>query len=375
MDFDDLDELEEQAGAVAPAGATPAPEEAAGAVAPAGGQLEAYVPWEYFPPIKRNYRLPDFDRLPPAILKQVLGGASDMHLRARPKVCIRAFVFYGAGDTWYAWAELAAKAPPYCEVAVYEWPSHGDAETSRGEEEHCASLDKLAEDAFKAVKETMEQHASGGRIAGAPFVLIGHSIGCLLVTALAQKLRERLQLEPSAVVMLDRGPPHMALHSEFGQRYIEENEWDFMRDYNYPIYKAALDKSKSDAEKGLKILKMWINDIKLANDTRPIGAHRFQGDLIVLRAMQSFKNAWLDEDTATDDQRRLHEARAKVMGSPPGCFADFTPEQFEEWSHWAAPGKFVLHDIDASHMSIKTNPEALQLIWDVLMQKKAADPR
>ena len=337
------------------------------------GGAGAYVPYEYFPPIRRNLRPPDFDSLPQVIVDAVFGGRANLHMEVRPQVSIRVFVFYGAGDIWYAWAELASKAPPYCEVAVHEWPSHGGAETSRGEEDPCESLDALAEDALRAVRESLEQHTSGGRIAMPPFVLIGHSIGCLLVTALAQKLRERMGLEPAAVVMLDGGPPHLPLHSEYGQRYRDESPWDFMRDYNLPVWKAASDASKKSPEKGEGMLSMWLSACRYANDTRPVGSHTFQCDLVVLRAMQNFRGAWLREG-ASEEERFFHETRDKVMGSPPGCSADFSPEQFEEWEQWAEPGRFMLRDVDTSHMGIKANPAALQIIWYLLLTKRAPDP-
>lgn len=362
MDFDDLDEAEAevQSPDSGPAASAPAAAAAAGS-------------WEFFPPIPRNFRLPDYDKLPPAIVKLVLG-ESDLHLKARPRVRIRAFVFYGAGDKWYEWAELAAKAPDYSEIAVHEWPSHGDAETGRGEEPACSSLDELAEDAFKGVSAAMEQHTAGGRIPGAPFVLIGHSIGCLLVVALAQKLKARMNLEPAAVVMLDRGAPHFPLHSEYGQKYAQENPWDFMRDYNRTIYDVAKSKAKTSPAEGERILKMWVDDVRLGSDVRPIGFHRFDCDVLVLKAVQNFALETL-KHSEDPSKREEHERRDRCMGSPPGLAVDFSHGQFEEWDAWVAPGKLRLVDMETDHMRIKSNPACLRLVWDLLKERMAAEPR
>mmetsp|Transcript_7412 Transcript_7412/g.23261 ORF Transcript_7412/g.23261 Transcript_7412/m.23261 type:complete len:358 (-) Transcript_7412:139-1212(-) len=356
MDFDDLEDEEAAAGCTVVITPDP-PAEAAGP----GCKYELE---EYMPPIPRNYRVPDFSELPQQIVK--LLPEPDLHLKARPKVCIRCFVFYGAGDTWYAWAQLAATAPAWCEVAVHEWPSHG----SRNEEPACTTLDAITDDAFRGIKPAMEQHLSGGRIPGAPFIFIGHSIGCLVATSLARKLKVEYGLEPAAVVMLDRAAPHIPLHSEYGQKYRDESPWDFMRDYNQMVYNTA---KGAGGEKGERMVQMWVDDVKIGSDTRPVGYHKFKGDLMLLRAA---KNIGLEAMKDSDDpaQRKQHEIRDKIMGSPPGWAMDCSPEQYEEWSEWAA-GNFVMKDINADHVTIKSNKEALDAIWEFAFDKKAREPR
>lgn len=348
MDFDDLDDLD-------PVVVSDAPPAAA---------VKAYQPEDYMPPILRNFRLPDFSELPPQIVK--LLPEKDLHLKARPKVCVRCFVFYGAGDTWYAWAMLAATAPAYCEVAVHEWPSHG----SRDEEEPLKTLDAMVEDAFRAIKPSMEQHAKGGRIAGGPFVLLGHSIGCLVVMALSKRLREEYGLEPAAVVMLDRAAPHIPLHSEYGQKYRDESPWDFMRDYNEMVYNTA---KGAGGARGEKMIQMWVDDVKIGSDTRPVGFHKFKCDLLLLRAT---KNIGIEamKESKDPEARKKHEIRDKLMGSPPGWAMDCSPEQYEEWKDWV-DGQFILKDINADHVGIKSNKDALDAIWEFLKDKKADDPK
>jgi len=326
--------------------------------------VKPYVPDEWMPPIPRNFRLPDFSELPERIQK--LLPEPDLHLKPRPHVCIRAFVFYGAGDTWYAWANLAATAPPYVEVAVHEWPSHG----SRDEEEPSLALDKLATDAFKAIKPAMEQHASGGRIEGAPFVLIGHSIGCLVVTALSKMLREEFGLEPAAVIMLDRGPPHIPLHSEQGQKLRDEDPWEFMKDYNTMVHSTA---TAAGGERGQKMIDMWINDCKVGSDTREIGYHKFECEMLLLRAA---KNIDIEGWRTCDDPEKVAkwQKREPLMGSPTGWAMDCSPEQYDEWSEWVEPGKLIVKDIITDHIGIKSHKQALEEIWDLVNQKKAPKP-
>mmetsp|Transcript_32438 Transcript_32438/g.75375 ORF Transcript_32438/g.75375 Transcript_32438/m.75375 type:complete len:359 (+) Transcript_32438:17-1093(+) len=353
MDFDDLENEEEAAGCAVVI--DPGPHDPPAGV-PTRFELE-----DYMPPIPRNFRLPDFSELPEQIVK--LLPEPDLHLKARPMVCIRCFVFYGAGDTWYAWAMLAATAPAYCEVAVHEWPFHG----SRDEEDALTSLDALTEDALRAIKASMQQHAKGGRVEGAPFALIGHSIGCLVVVALAKRLREEYALEPAAVVLLDRAAPHIPLHSAYGQKYRDENPWAFMRDYNDTVYNAA---AAAGGARGERMVKMWVDDVKIGSDTRAVGYHIFKCDVMLLRATKNIGIEAL-KDSQDPEARRKHATRDALMGSPPGWAMDCSPEQYEEWRDWVH-GEFILKDIHDNHIGIKSNKDALDAIWDFLESRKAA---
>ena len=51
----------------------------------------------------------------------------------------------------------------------------------------------------------MEQHRRGGRIEGAPFALIGHSIGTMVVTGVAKRCGGRVALSfPHASLLFHR---------------------------------------------------------------------------------------------------------------------------------------------------------------------------
>mmetsp|Transcript_31763 Transcript_31763/g.69504 ORF Transcript_31763/g.69504 Transcript_31763/m.69504 type:complete len:1073 (+) Transcript_31763:60-3278(+) len=318
-------------------------------------------PVDYLPPIPRNFRLPDYDAVPAALQKNYEG----LHLETRPKVSMRVFVFYGAGDNWYTWAMLAKDVPEFVEMAVYEWPAHG----SRDGEEPLTSLDAITEDAFLALKPALEQHAKGGRIEGAPFAFIGHSIGTLIVTALSKKIEEEMHLEPSCVVMMDRGAPHQAHHSEYGQKMRDEDPWQFIRYWAVMVYKAGM---SHGGEKGQKMVQGWCDDAKIASDARPIGWYKFKCPLLVLRATD---NVYIDLDKDSDDPETKERwaQREKMLNSPPGTAMDYAAEQYLEWKEWAE-GDFVVVDIKASHMTIKTNQQTLDTMWGMFFAKKAPDP-
>lgn len=324
-----------------------------------------YVPKEFFPPIPRNFRLPDFNSVPERLSK--VAGYEKLHLEAKPKVTMRAFVIYGAGDTWYAWAHFAKNAPAFCEVAVHEWPFHG----SRDEEDAITTLDAMTNDAFTGMKPAMEQHAKGGRIEGAPFALIGHSIGCLVVLGLAKKLLEEMGLTPACVVMLDRPAPHVPLHSEFGQKIRDEDPWQFMKDYNSMVWQAA---KGAGGEKGERMIKMWVDDVTIGSDTRPVDWFKFTCPLMLCIALDNFAIE-LQKESEDPQVREQYAIRDKLMGSPPGCAMDCNAEQYQAWLEWVTtPDQFITKQIKASHINIKNNQTALDAIWELLDENKAPSP-
>jgi len=338
MDFDDLDGIEGEE------------EEPA--------KVPRYEPFDYMPPIPRSFRLPSLEQVPDRIKPQ-------LPEQPERKICIRGFVFYGAGDTWYNWAMEACKVPAWGEIAVHEWTFHG----SRDEEDAFTTLDAVAKDAFRAIKPAMQQHAKGGRIENAPFIFIGHSIGCLVIVAVAKMVREEFGLEPAACVMFDRGPPHIPLHSEVGQKLRDEDPWEFMKRYNFMVYNTA---KLTGGAKGDRQLQMWIDDVKIGSDTRPVGYHTFNCDLLILRGMKNFDMEKM-KDSEVPEERMHFEMRDPLMGSPPGHAADVSYEQFEEWRQWTT-GKCTIMDIDASHIQIKANTDALNALYGLMEEKKAPDP-
>merc|ERR1719464_56622 len=103
------------------------------------------------------------------------------------------------------------------------------------------------------------------------------------------------------------------------------------------------------------MMNMWIDDVKVGSDTRPVGFHKFKCDLLLLRAVRNIEIEGLNGT-------EKHAIRDKLMGSPPGWAMDCSPEQYEEWAEWV-DGDFILKDINADHVGIKSNRDALDAIW------------
>lgn len=354
MDFDDLDEEFDARVASGEKLSSAATLAARGAVRRPG----AYEPWGFMPRMPRSFRLPGRDSLPPGL-------AASLPEEPRRDIGLRVFVFCGAGDMAAAWAATAASAPRSLELAVHEWPSHG----AREDEPAAGTLDELVEDAMRAVRPVLEQHMRGRPLEGAPFALLGHSIGCLLATALAARLRMEMGLEPAVAIMLDRGPPHMPQFNEVGRRLRESDPDGFFRDFNPVIWRTA---QSAGGERRERITKMWVDDIKHNDDTREVGFHTLECDLVVLRAAL---NSRAEDDMRNGNPEVVESlrARAAITASPPETSLDFAPEQFTGWETWTS-GICKIVDVEADHMTVKTHPDALRLIWETLESVKAKDP-
>eukprot|EP00747_Dinoflagellata_sp_TGD_P218683 gnl/TRDRNA2_/TRDRNA2_90892_c0_seq1.p1 gnl/TRDRNA2_/TRDRNA2_90892_c0~~gnl/TRDRNA2_/TRDRNA2_90892_c0_seq1.p1 ORF type:complete len:339 (+),score=55.21 gnl/TRDRNA2_/TRDRNA2_90892_c0_seq1:74-1090(+) len=335
MDFDDLEEA-------------------------VGNRPGPYESIYYFPKIQRSYRLPGRKDLP----EKIQSGLPDEVDRS---VLIRAFAFYGAGDIVVAWADLECKVPIYAELATHEWPSHGVRE-----DEACpATLDDLATDAIKALMPSLEEHAKGGRLEGAPFVFIGHSIGNKVMSWVARRIWDDMGLEPVAVFAMDSAPPHMPLFSEYGQQQMKEDGVDFMRRYNSQIYNTA---QLAKGERGQKMLDMWLKDLVFSVDTREVGFHKFNCPVHVMRALRNwhFDLVKASKD-ATPEALKAHADRDALMWSSKGSAADCDMDHYKEWQEWTT-GECTIHDVDTDHMGVRNHPDTWALIWKVCDELKAPKP-
>jgi len=264
MDFDDLDDAINERLAQGEE-----LEGVAGLLAASASKLKEYEPREFMPPIPRQaQKLVALEDLPAAAKKGLPKEP------AQKEVCIRAFVLCGEGESSESFARLLASAPASVDAVAYEWPAHG----LRGSEAPSGTLDALVDDAMEALGPAMTELAAGGKLEGAPFVLIGSAAGALLAAALAARLRRSMSLEPSAVVVLDRAPPHMPLLSPAGLELLSSDPDGFVRAFR--------------PEAGglpTATLKAWLNDIALSCQTLKVGSHLFSCELLVLRAKDSAK--------------------------------------------------------------------------------------
>lgn len=370
MDFDDLDEVIEErlaAGEKLEGAAAQLAELSSATIRPGcydpaihPPRPQSYKPTRYLPPIPRNRKLPGIEQLQNLI-------SDRLKREVDRKVCIRCFAFVGAGDMAGAWGDIMRFAPPFAEIAVHEWPSHG----IRSDEPSCASLDELVQDAMKGMKTAISQHAAGGWIEGAPFALIGHSVGVLLMARVAEQIRRDFGLDPSLIVVLDRAAPDVPMFTQHGEEMRKTEPDEFMRLYNGEVWRCA---KTAGGERGERMLHMWLEDIKFANDTRTPDFHTFECDILVFRALhQAYIDVILKKQDADPTELHIHQQRDKLMNSSPGSAMDYDFEQFEEWRKWTVE-KCVIHDIDTDHLNIKGHPQTWEIINSALRKVMAPEP-
>jgi len=309
------------------------------------------------PLIPRSMRVPGTSELPEKVRKLQV----EVEETAFPRTpLIRLFVFYGAGDSCAFWAQFAAEAPQWVEVATCEWPSHG----IRPEEEHPFHVDKLVDDLMIGLTPALEQHATGGRIEGAPFALIGHSIGALVMVGIGQRARAKLGIEPAAVFVLDRAAPHLPICSEFGAKIMAEDGVRFISLFYPPVFQAAQkDKNKEAA------LQMWVDDIRLQEHTKPEGFHIFRCPMHVFIAMENFGDV---NTTGMDTEtRKLLELSSAILSSKKGSHAPWDRPRYDEWRRWTVGGCHM-HEIDANHIGIKGNKRMREILWETLDELKVS---
>ncbi|CAJ1365037.1 unnamed protein product [Effrenium voratum] len=280
---------------------------------------------------------------------------------------VRLFVFYGAGDSAAAWVQLVNQVPSWIDLAIFERRGHGQ----RSSEPFSERLVDDAKDAFEALKHILEDHAKGGSFEGAPFALLGHSMGCQVMIEVALLLKQTLGLEPAALFALDRGAPHVALYSAEGYRLLLERPEEFFQGFNPLVYKLMQRPDAKENKDTQRMINMWKTDCRLSQEHLwPEGHHIFHCDLHVVRAQ---KNFLLDtKKDLTEELQRVQEINCRITNSGPRCSAPWSPESYDAWAQWSTEPCQV-HDIDAEHMAVKLHAHTVRLITDVLQRK--ASPR
>mmetsp|Transcript_20781 Transcript_20781/g.64928 ORF Transcript_20781/g.64928 Transcript_20781/m.64928 type:complete len:1046 (-) Transcript_20781:143-3280(-) len=249
MDFDDLDDEINQRIADGDV-------EGLGAIASTLGKktLKKFIPTSGMKPIPRDHRLP------------ISPDGSALLQDPERKIYVRAFIFYGPGMVAET-LKFTETLPGWMEIGVYESPGHG----TRKEEPFAEDLDALADDAYEAVKPAMAEVAEGADMEGAPFVFIGHSTGCQVLTCVAKKVLLHFGIAPSLVVMMDRAPLQYPLLSEEGKAALVSDLEDVLKAYDFNAY-TQMDKT------------LWGNDLKYACEERDPFFHKFECDMMVLTA-------------------------------------------------------------------------------------------
>lgn len=249
MDFDDLDDAIDARIAEGDIASL----EAMGAVKEKA-KLKQFIPTEGMTPIPRDHRLP---------------GLAWYHVeQGYSQVGIRIFVFYGPGSKAKELEGTVGSLPPWCEPAVYEWPGHGTRES----EPFAENLDALADDAFEAIKPSMEEVKEGGVMEGAPFAFVGQSVGAQIMTLVAKKVLMHFQIEPSVVIVVDRARMDYPLLSEEGRKVLETDPRQ--------VAKAML---AEDFGSWIDVNQL-AKDLKYACEEKDGLIHKFECDMMVLKA-------------------------------------------------------------------------------------------
>lgn len=310
-------------------------------------------------PMKRNSRFPDYDCLPEKLQANV--GKSWQGRGCR----LRLIIFYGAGDSFPFWASFMTDCPEWVETAVYEWPAHG----SRESEDRPANVDGLVADAMTGLEHMFKQHAAGGKLEGAPFVLMGHSIGVLIMLGVAERAKANWGLEPSCCVVMDRGAPQHPLCSDFGAELLQRDSLDFIRIFNpqvFNMFMQAKAKGRDEDSTAARMCKMWQEDIKYQQNVKPEGFHMFRCPLHVFVAMQNWSMD-SEEAVAAMDPATLawHKERAAILGSKEGSQALWDFPCYEDWRRWTTD-RFELHTMDQDHAAMKLDKKFAKQLWDII---------
>jgi len=282
----------------------------------------------------------------------------------------RLFIFYGAGDNIAAWVSVVNSLPPWLDVALFESPGHG----FRKGEQQLDSIAEVARTAFRELADTLQEHAAGGSLEGAPFALLGHSLGAQVMIEVALLAKRRLGLEPLCLFPMDRGAPHIHLYTDEGYRLLCMDEpQDFFDGFNPFVGKLmrepARHKPGTDHERQIR---MWQRDLQNAQEHHwELGHHIFRCPVHPLCAEENFA---LDAVAAAgqlksvpDEVQRSHTLNCKITNAGKASSSPFSRESYAEWRHWTTES-CRCHWIQAGHVTIKTHADTAKVVADVISE-------
>jgi len=231
------------------------------------------------------------------------------------------------------------------EMATYEWPGHG----VREKEQLLKTLDDLRDDAFEALKEIMDTGS---------FAVLGHSIGCLLATAVCERARRELNVEPLYAIMLERGAPQFPVLSPSGQDMLRNRIDEFLGAYGV-AFVAAIGGEHGKA--------MWQHDMELENDNREVGWYKFSCPILSACAMRNY-GLVMNEDKLDEKNKMFKKVREEQV-SYYGTSYNFSKDMYVAWNEWTThkDGAQVLY-VDADHYGVKTDKEVRRVMWRSLRE-------
>jgi len=253
------------------------------------------------PNINRSFRLPGtscLDVVDKGILMPLIEDSDERRAGVTPRL----YVLVIPGTMVFPdWISTELQAPADIEVATYEWPGHG----TRREETRLKTVADLGADIFEAFREAMSTGS---------FIIVGHSIGCLLMTYVCARAQLELGVVPEAAFALGHTAPHQKVFTEYADQLAKNDPNAFAKVWNPTI----------------GTVDMWACEEQLTNDTTPVGSYKYPCRLHVFIGMLLSSRFPKLEDATDESTREWIQERQKL------CLTDnFDPCQFEEWSEWA----------------------------------------
>jgi len=312
--------------------------------------------------------LPTFGDLPASVQKKY----KDKHAKKKDKLQprLRLFIFYGVADSVTDWMDFLMGAPLWVEAAVYEYKYHG---TREGTFE--TSVEERSEDAWEAIEPALRQHAKGGCIEGAPFTLLAHSSGCQLLILLARRMRQKLNLEPCHVFIVDRPPPSTRTLSDVGYRTLCKDNIEFFKAFQPDIVNYIRNSDKNEI--AAKHATRWSEGMRIAHEFRcREAAHSFRCPLTVFIAQQLYEldKVFKSEGASWDEQRKKdHYKRCLVVNSAPESCSEWDEKDYKHWAKWTTGPCEFKPIAGANHVTVRFHDE--DTIWAVLKEIVYAAPQ
>lgn len=290
---------------------------------------------EVLPRVKRMRQIPGSLAAPANMRKNYVDD---------PNRVPRIYVLVVAGEVdpiMSQWLRFEFDAPLYAEVITYEWPGHG----SREEEQLPLTVSNLGADAFEAFRIPMQT----GR-----FIICGDSVGALVMTYICERAQRELQVQPKAAFALKRGPPHMPVFSKYGYDMLLNDPEDWLRLWRPTIHRLHT-KNRISQTAFLK----WVNDLRLHNDTLPLGWYQFPCPVIVVFGLDTITEfppasaltegvdeSWIDE-------------RCSITKSGKGVC--FTADDFDLWNEWASD--VTIYEVECNDDDLVRDDAFHVLLW------------
>jgi len=307
--------------------------------------LEHQLP-KVLPRLTRTPRLPGREILPAHLQKFVKEDRPDRSPQ------LYTLVIPGASDTYLPhWCNRQVFSRPDTEVAVYEWPGHGNRKDKMVD-----TFEELGDDCFEAFREAMTT---------GPFILVAHSLGTRIMIYVAERAQRELGVKPIAAYALDYGPPHLSALSDYGMDIMRdyENRDEFMRIMETPMFhklqQYKVEKAMSPKYSGPgsdEEVDAYFKDRLIQMVELPVGYHCFTCPLFVFLSTKFWTRDKVDSYKLSLKQTDMSQWRKeREKYSRTGTGIEFSIEDFRSWKHWGFDMRLTF--VDADHMDIVENEE------------------